>query len=112
MLVILAAGGGYQIGLAVRDDPGGIGRLNFHFAAFQELEETLGVFLFLQGGFLEDVADQNVAIAFGFGSKEVVTVAGLRFTGKSGQDVFLGLGTFQRFHMLSPEPWLCWCAWC
>ena len=70
------------------------------------------MFLFLQGGFLEDIADQDVAIAFGFGSKEVVTVAGLRFTGKSGQDVFLGLGTFQRFHMLSPEPWLCWCACC
>ena len=100
--MMFTGSGGVQVGVRARDDAGREGGSDFHVAAFKELEQALGEFLFLQGGFLEDVADQDVAIALGFGSKEVVTVAGLRFTGKGGEDIPFSLRAHQRFHTISP----------
>ena len=98
MFVVLTAGGLDQVGLAARDDAGGIGGLNFHFAAFQELEQALGVFFFLQSRFRKDVAHEHVTVFLGLGGEVIITVTGLGLTGERGQNIFFGLGAFQRFH--------------
>ena len=84
--------------MGVADDPGREGPDDLHLAAFQKLEQALGVFLFLAGGFGEDVRDLDEAVLLGAGAEIVVAVAGLRFTGEGGEDVAFGLGAFQGLH--------------
>ena len=50
--------------------------------AFEELEEALGVFLFLISGFFEDVGNLDVAFLAGHSSEVGVAVAGLGFACK------------------------------
>jgi len=102
VLVVFATGGCDKVGLAVSDDPGRIRRRDFHISTFKELEQALGVFFFLKRGFGEDVGDLHKAVFFGRTGKIIIAVAGLRFTGKGGEDIPFSLRTLQRFHTISP----------
>ena len=98
IFLILAACGSLQVfhsgaNLACREGCG-----HFGLAALKELEQTLGVLLFLVGSFGEDVGNKHVAFALGLAGKVGVAVAGLGFTGKGSEDILLGLGSFQGFH--------------
>lgn len=104
-LFILAGSGGFEVLSGALDGAGGVSGGDFNGAAFEELEQTLGVFLLLQGGFSEDIGDQDKAVFLGLGSEVIVTVAGLGFTGESGEDVLFGLGALERFH--SDPPGVC-----
>ena len=96
VLVVFAGGGAHQIGIAVADDAGGEGGGDFRVATVQELEQALGMFLFLKGGFLKNGADKLVAVLLGAAGKEVVAVAGLGFAGKGGEQIDAGLGSVER----------------
>ena len=98
MLVVLAAGSRAQIGCAGADDACGIPGLDLYLAAFKKLEQTLGMFLFLQGCFLKNFLHQHIAVFFGLTGKKIIAVAGLGFAGKGRKNVLLGLAAFQGFH--------------
>jgi len=98
VLFVLAAGGGLEILDGGADDAGREGRRHLDRAPFQKLEEALGVLLLLQRGFGEDVGHEHKAFLLGLAGEGVVAVAGLGFATEGGEDVFLGLGTLERFH--------------
>ena len=52
----------------------------------QGTEQALGVFFFLKRGFGEDVGDLQSRL-FSRTGKIIIAVAGLRFTGKGGEDI-------------------------
>ena len=83
-LVILTLGGVQQV-------LGGIAQLT------QRLKPHLGVFLLVFGGLGKNFSDLLVAFLLGYTGEIGVFIAGLRFTGKGGQQVLFGLGAFQ-FH--------------
>ena len=87
IFVMFTGSGGVQVGFRARDDAGREGGGDFHVAAFKELEQALGVFFFLKRGFGEDVGDLHKAVFFGRTGKIIIAVAGLRFTGKGGEDI-------------------------
>ncbi len=99
VLFVLATGGGLEVLDRGADDAGREGGSHFNGAALQELEEALGVLLLLQGGFEEDVGHEHEAFLLSFAGEGIVAVAGLRLAAEGGEDVFLGLGSLERFHV-------------
>ena len=67
--------------------------------AVQRFEPQLGVFFFVVGGFFKNFRNLNKPFFFRFGSVVGVFVAGLRFAGKSGHQVFFGFRAFE-FHLI------------
>ena len=63
---------------------------NLHLAAFQQLEQPLGMLLFLIRYFLENRRDLHKAVLFGLAGKKGVAIARLGFAGKGGEDVLFG----------------------
>ena len=89
--VILTTGARLQILDGRFNHAGREGGRDFCLSTLEELEEPLGMFPFLIGRFLEDGLDLHVALLLRLGCEVGVAVAGLRFSGKSGQQVLLGL---------------------
>ena len=56
------------------------------------LEKHLGVLLFILGSLGKDIGDLLETLFARGAGEEAIAVPRLRFTGKSGQQVFLGLG--------------------
>ena len=98
VLFVLASGGGFEVLDGGADYPGREGSRHLDIASFQELEEALGVFLFLQSSFDEDVGHEHETFLFGFAGEGIVAVAGLRLAAEGGKDVFFCLGSLERFH--------------
>jgi len=67
-------------------------------SSLEEFEQSLGVFLFLVGGFFKDAGDLSKAFFLRFAGKISVTVSCLGFTGKCGSQVFFCLGSFYACH--------------
>ena len=101
IFMMFTGSGGVQVGFRARDDAGREGGSDFHVAAFKELEQALGVFFFLKRGFSEDVGDLHKAVFFGRTGKIIIAVAGLRFTGKGGEDIPFSLRTSKISYNLS-----------
>jgi hypothetical protein len=100
VLVAFAGGSGSQVVQRRSDDPRGEGTRDFHFAAFQKVEEAFGVLLLLIGGFNENIGDLHQAFFAGLAGKIGVSVARLRFPGEGGQQIFFGARALKLCHFL------------
>jgi len=69
-----------------------------HVAAFQELEQALGVFLFLAGGLLKDGGNLLVPLFPGLHGEEGVLVPSLALAHERGHDVLFRLRSLQTLH--------------
>ena len=96
---VFAGGGRLEVFEGVADDTRGEGGGDFDGAAFEVLEEALGVFLFLEGGLLEDLGNLDEAFLLRDAGEEVVAVAGLRFPGEGVQQVLFGAGSLDACHL-------------
>ena len=91
VFIIFAIGGGGEIGGGVADDTGGKVGTDRDGATFKKFEKAFGVFFFLIGGFSEDRRDLHKTLPARLGGKIGVAVAGLRFSGKTLQQVLFVL---------------------
>lgn len=66
--------------------------------AMKELEPDLGVFLFILGSLLEELADLDVTVLLGPGGIIKILGVSLALTGESSLKILLSLGSFQ-FHI-------------
>ena len=82
-LVVFAVGGIFQIHRGHR-----------HFAAVEELEPDLGVFLLIFGGFLKEVANLYVTVLLGLRSIVQILGMGLGFAGEGGLQVLFRACSF------------------
>ena len=94
-LFFFPCGGGFEVFKGGADDACGEVPFHLDFAAFEEFEETLGVFLLLAGGLFEDSCDLDVALFFGLSGKVGVAVSSLGFSCESGEEVLFRLGSFK-----------------
>jgi hypothetical protein len=92
IFVVLTFGGGQEIFQGAADLAGREAAADFYFAPLQELEEPLGVLLFLVGGLFKDKGDLDKAFFLGFGGKIGLAVAGLGFAGEGGEEISFRLG--------------------
>lgn len=81
--------------------PGRIAGRNLDHTAFQKLEETFGMLLFLIGPSRERRRDLFEAFLLGHAGEERVARARLRFTGERLEQIPLGLGSFDTFSHLA-----------
>ena len=93
MFFELTVGGSLQVVESGTDHAGGEAGGDFHIATFKELEQALGVFLFLAGDFFESLGHFHIAVLLSLRSEEGVAVAGLGFAGKGLPQVLFGFGT-------------------
>ena len=83
-LLTLTLGCGEKIFEGRADNAGGVGRIyDCRLASFEELEEYLGVLLFLRRCFVEYGCNLLVTLFAGTLGEECVAVACLRLSGKS-----------------------------
>jgi len=101
VLVPFAGRGSDQVALRPGDHAGGKRGLDLHVAAFKELEETFGVFLFLCGRFRKDVGNLDKPFLFGRAAEIILAVARLGFAGKRGEEIDFRSRALQRLHTLS-----------
>ena len=94
---LFAVGRRLEILGRVADHAGRIGGHDFDVAALEELEEALGVLLLVVGRFQEEGRDLFEAGLLGRAGEIGIAVAGLGLAGESRQQVFLGLGSLDRF---------------
>lgn len=88
MLEVLACSSRLKIFQGRANYSSRIARLTFSFSTFQELKETLGMFLFLIGGFFKDVEDLFEPFLFRLVTEIGVPVSRLGFTRKCCYQVF------------------------
>ena len=100
-LFVLARGRSRQVLPRRRYDAGRIAGRNLDHAAFQKLEETFGMLLFLIGRLEKDACDLFEAFLLGHAGEERVARARLRFTGERLEQILLGLGSFDTFSHLA-----------
>ena len=93
--VLLPSCGITQIGGRAADDAGGEAGGNFDLSPLQHLEQPLGVLALLIGGFLEDGGNLLESFLVGLLGILGVAVAGLALAGKSGENIFFGLGAIE-----------------
>ena len=98
VFLVLAGCGGLEVVKRAADDAGREGGRHFHGPAFQELEQALGMLLFLTGDLVKGLHHFHVAVFLGLAGKEGVAVAGLGFPGEGGEDVLFGLRSLEGFH--------------
>lgn len=100
-LFVLARGRSRQVLPRRRYDAGRIAGRNLDHAAFQKLEETFGMLLFLIGRLEKDARDLFETFLLGHAGEERVARARLRFTGERLEQIPLGLGSFDTFSHLA-----------
>ena len=94
-LVVLSTGSSFQVLQRRSNDAGRKSGRDLCFATLQEFEESLRVLLLLIGCLFKDGLDLYVAFLLRLGREVGVAVTGLRFPGKSRQQVLLGLRSLQ-----------------
>ena len=82
--LVFAISGSLEVGCSVTDYAGRESGSDFSVTTLEELEQALGVLLFLIGGFFKHGRNQNIAFVLGYGGIVVVAVTGLRLTDKGG----------------------------
>ena len=81
---VFAVGGVFEVGCGAGD-----------FAVVEVFEPDFGVFLFVGGGFFEDLGNLDVAVFLGLGGVESVFVAGHGLPGEGFEEVLFGFGSFE-----------------
>ena len=64
--------------------------------------------LLLIGGLGEYLGDLHESFFPRLAGEVCILIAGLGFAAERGEDVLLGLGTFEAFHRSSPVDWRWW----
>lgn len=89
--IMLASSSLPQVDHGIRGFASGELAGNLEITTLKEAPEALGMLGFLMGSFQKDFMGNDNTVFFGLFGKEGITVARLGFSGKGGENIFLGL---------------------